>query len=747
MIKLHDTGVVLRNGAPVKEAIFSNEGRGKTIAYRIIEKHNLSGDSCALRLKFDSLISHDITYVGIIQSAKASGLREFPVPYVLTNCHNSLCAVGGTINEDDHVFGLSAAKRFGGVYVPANMAVIHQYAREMMAGCGKMILGSDSHTRYGALGTMGIGEGGPEIVKQLLGDTYDAPAPEVVLVYLTGKPAHGVGPHDVAIAICGAVYKSGFVKNKILEFVGPAISGLPMDYRIGIDVMTTETACLSSVWETDEAVRDYLEAHGRGEEFEELKALEGAYYDSMIEIDLSTLEPMAALPFHPSEAYTVRELMAEPGDIFREAEKRAEDKFGKGVKLDLISKVRNGKIMIDQGVIAGCAGGMYDNIAAAASIMRGGSVGNGYFNLSVYPSSVPVNMELTKDGVLNELMALGAVIKPCFCGPCFGAGDVPANNGLSIRHTTRNFPNREGSKPGDGQLSAVMLMDARTIAATARNSGVLTSAADIEYTEPPVRPVKFDRSAYDARVYFGFGKANPREKLRLGPNITEWPEIPAMKENMLLRLASVIHDPVTTTDELIPSGETSSLRSNPIKLASYALSRRDPEYVGRTKKISALQRGLESGKLSDEVRGVLRKAGADESGSGLYIGSCIFANRPGDGSAREQAASCQKVLGGCANICYEFATKRYRSNCVNWGILPFTLDPAVSFDYLPGDWIYIPGIRTAVADGAAGVDAAVITDSGVRSIRLNLAGLNDEERDILLKGCLMNWYAARNAGK
>ncbi|MBR3594230.1 MAG: hydratase [Clostridia bacterium] len=747
MITLKHNGHVWKNGVPVaaEGVVNTRAARNKTMAYKVMNAHNSSTDENLMRIKFDSLISHDITYVGIIQTARGSGLREFPVPYVMTNCHNSLCAVGGTINEDDHVFGLSAAKKYGGIYVPANQAVLHQYAREMMSGCGKMILGSDSHTRYGALGTMGVGEGGPEIVKQLLSNTYDVAAPEVVLVYLTGKPKQGVGPHDVAIALCGATYKNGFVKNKVLEFAGPGVKNLPMDYRIGIDVMTTETACLSSIWTTDERVEEYLTAHGRPDEYKAIAPDEGAYYDSVIEIDLSTVECMAALPFHPSEAYTVRELIAGGADLLREAEKRAEEQFGGKVHLSLTDKVQNGKIMIDQGVIAGCAGGMYDNIAEAAAIMRDRSVGNGYFSLSVYPPSVPVNLRLIKDGIQQQLLECGALFKPCFCGPCFGAGDVPSNNGLSIRHTTRNFPNREGSRPGDGQLSAVMLMDARSIAATAANGGVLTAATDIEYTAPEEKPLTFDAAPYEKRVYFGFGKADASAELRFGPNITEWPKIPALRENLMLRLASVIHDPVTTTDELIPSGETSSYRSNPLKLATFALSRRDPEYVARTADIRAEEQKRAEGTPDEKTIAVLKAAGFSEDVlSDTTVCSAVFANKPGDGSAREQAASCQRVLGGGANICYEYATKRYRSNCINWGMVPFTIDEGVEFDYKPFDTVFVPGIKTAIENAQTDIKGYVISDGAVKEITLHVAGLTEKEREILLSGCLMNWYAAQN---
>ena len=745
MITLHSGGVFWQKGAPVPASVASPADREKTMAYQIFRRHNLREESGHLHLKFDSLISHDITYVGIIQTAKASGLTEFPVPYVMTNCHNSLCAVGGTINEDDHVFGLSAAMKYGGNFVPANQAVIHQYAREMMSGCGKMILGSDSHTRYGALGTMGVGEGGPEIVKQLLKNTYDIAAPQVVLVYLTGEPAQGVGPHDVAIALCGEVYKNGFVKNKVLEFAGPGIKNLPMDYRIGIDVMTTETACLSSIWETDGAVEEYLAIHGRPDQYESLHPYEGAYYDSMITIDLSKVEPMAALPFHPSEAYPIRELMENPGDILREVEKQAADQFSDKVNLNLTDKLVNGKIVVDQGVIAGCAGGMYDNIAEAAAILEGHDVGSGYFSLSIYPPSVPVNLELIQNGVQQSLLEAGALFKPCFCGPCFGAGDVPANNGLSIRHTTRNFPNREGSKPGDGQLAGVVLMDARSIAATARNHGVLTPATEVSYTQPKQGKRTFDSRVYDRRVYFGFGKPQADYDLKFGPNIAEWPKIPALADNMLMQVASVLRDPVTTTDELIPSGETSSYRSNPMKLASFALSRRDPDYVPRALATQEMETARQAGSSAPAVKDALAKLGlGDDALASMQIGSVIFANKPGDGSAREQAASCQRVLGGCANICYEFATKRYRSNCVNWGMLPFTLAEGDEFTCQPGDFIYVPDVKAKVEQGDDVFPAKAVTAEGVKDLTLYLKNTTDEERELLLTGCLMNHYAAQN---
>jgi len=741
MIQLHSSSVKIQKGVPVPAAADERAGRANTLAYQILAAHDRSRTTGELKIRFDSLISHDITYVGIIQTAKGSGLERFPVPYVMTNCHNSLCAVGGTINEDDHVFGLSAAKKFGGIYVPANQAVIHQYAREMMSGCGRMILGSDSHTRYGALGTMGVGEGGPELAKQLLGDTYDLAAPEVVLVWLTGEPGHGVGPHDVAIALCGAVYDNGFVKNKVLEFAGPGVGRLPMDFRIGIDVMTTETACLSSIWETDSLTEEYFAAHGRAEDYRSLRLKDGAWYDAMIEIDLSSIEPMAALPFHPSRAVTIRELQQNAGDLLRQVELDAKKQLGAKVDMRLTDKLVNGRLVVDQGVIAGCSGGMYDNIAEAAAILDGQSVGDGYFSLSVYPPSVPVNMELLKNGVQQKLLEAGALFKPCFCGPCFGAGDVPANNGISVRHTTRNFPNREGSKPGDGQGAAVILMDARSIAATARNHGLLTSAAEVDYRVPARAGYRFDKSIYDKRVYFGFGKPEAEAELKYGPNIADWPQIPALGENLLMKLACVIHDPVTTTDELIPSGETSSYRSNPIKLASFALSRRDPNYVIRAGEIQKQEADRAAGKPDAELLAVLEKVGA--AAEDTQLGSVIFANKPGDGSAREQAASCQRVLGGCANICYEFATKRYRSNCINWGMLPFTIDPDRAFDYEVGDYIYVPGVRRAVADGAKDIPARVITRSGaVEELTLHLADMTDEEKTILRRGCLMNWYAA-----
>ena len=740
MIELKSGAYQLRGGVPVP-AVMNADGREKTMAYSILRAHDSSKSSGRMELTFDSLISHDITYVGIIQTAKASGLERFPVPYVLTNCHNSLCAVGGTINEDDHVFGLSAAKRFGGIYVPANLAVIHQYAREKLSGVGRMVLGSDSHTRYGPMGTMGVGEGGPELVRQLLENTYDIASPEVVLVWVTGKPRHGVGPHDVAIALCGAVYDNGFVKNKVMEFAGPGISDLPMDYRIGIDVMTTEMACLSSIWTTDEKVKEYLTVHGRPEEYRAIAPEDGAVYDSMIVLDLSKIEPMAALPFHPSKAYTLRELSENAGDILRQCEKEAEKVLTGGVRLKLTDKLVNGRIVVNQGIIGGCSGGMYDNIAEAAAILDGRSIGNGYFSLSVYPPSVPVNMALLKSGVQQSLMESGALFKSCFCGPCFGAGDTPSNDGLSIRHATRNFLNREGSKPGDGQLASVFLMDARSIAATAANGGVLTSAADMDYEEPAPHAYEFDDVSYRKRVYNGYGAPDESEPLRYGPNIAEWPKMPALADNLLIRLDSVIHDPVTTTDELIPSGETSSYRSNPIKLASFALSRRDPAYVGNTHDTAAMENARSEGKTPAEVKAVLNKVGAENAD--FMLGSSIYATMPGDGSAREQAASCQRVLGGSANICREFATKRYRSNVINWGMLPLLTEADEKFDYNVGDYVYLPNIRETVKSGKSDVEAYIVSKDAAKQIKLHLAPLTDEEREILLAGCLMNWYAER----
>ena len=743
MINLSKNGVFLVDGKIVTDYTGDPaEARKGTIAYSVLKAHNTSDSMDNLRIKFDALVSHDITYVGIIQTARASGLTEFPVPYALTNCHNSLCAVGGTINEDDHVFGLSAAKKYGGIYVPANQSVIHSYAREQLAACGNMILGSDSHTRYGALGTMGVGEGGPELVKQLLKNTYDVRLPEVVLVYLTGKPRRGIGPHDIAIALTKAVFADGFVKNRVLEFVGPGIKNLPVDFRNGIDVMTTETTCLSSIWETDEQVRDFYAIHGRPECYKKLSPAKVAYYDRLITIDLDKAEAMIALPFHPSNAYTIHEFNENAKEILAGVEKEASEKFRK-VKFDLVSKVKDGKVYADQGIIAGCSGGLFDNICEAAAILDGKSTGNSYFNLSVYPTSVPVSIALTENGSTRKLLEAGAVIKPSFCGPCFGAGDVPANNGFSLRHTTRNFPNREGSKPGEGQLAGVALMDSRSIAATAANGGVVTAATDIEYDSKEM-PYTFDQTVYKNRVYNGYGNPQSDEKLILGPNITDWPKMYPLAENLLVKLAAVIRDEVTTTDELIPSGETSSYRSNPLRLAEFALSRRVPQYVPASKAVSETEKQRINGEKPDELVKVLGALGdPDKLMSTTQFGSCVFANKPGDGSAREQAASCQKVLGGFANICYEFATKRYRSNCINWGILPFTLDANTEFPYEEGDYVFVPNIREKIAGGDEVFPAKVIkADMTVSDITLNVKGLTEDEKEIILDGCLINYYAS-----
>ncbi len=748
MIELSSNGVYLLDGETLVPASSGADlpapdaARESTIAYQVMRAHSRSSDPKKMRIKFDALMSHDITYVGIIQTARASGLTRFPIPYAMTNCHNSLCAVGGTINEDDHVFGLSAAKKYGGIYVPAHQSVIHQYAREEMAGCGKMILGSDSHTRYGAIGCMGVGEGGPELVKQLLENTYDVDAPEVVLVYLTGKPRHGVGPHDVAIALCGAVFAEGFVTNRVLEFVGPGVKNLSADFRLGVDVMTTETACLSSIWETDEIVEQFYKIHGKPERYQRLAPGKVAYYDRMVKIDLSDIEPMIALPFHPSIAYPIRELQADPYTILSKIEEAGNKKFAGQVQFHLTDKIKNGKVCIDQGIIAGCAGGLYENLVEAAAILKGASTGNGYFSLSVYPASVPVSMAVTRNGVAADLLEAGAIMKTAFCGPCFGAGDVPANDAFSIRHTTRNFPNREGSKPGQGQISSVALMDARSIAATAKNGGVLTSAADIDYTVPEM-PYHYDGEIYQKRCYYGFGKADPDAELRFGPNIADWPKMHPLQENLLVKLAAVIDDPVTTTDELIPSGETSSYRSNPIKLSEFALSRRVPEYVSRSKAARDLADAVREGVIPDELTAVMEALALPvEALKNTTIGSGVFANRPGDGSAREQAASCQKVLGGVANIAYSYATKRYRSNCINWGIVPFTLDESTPFDYQPGDYLFVPGIKEAVKDGKEDIPGKVVTSSGVKDILLHVKGLTEDEKAIILEGCLINYYAA-----
>ena len=780
MITLYDTGAYLVNGTEIvpdkagaEELLLARTGRkaGKdaarkgTIAHGILSAHNTSGDDRHLRIRFDKLISHDITYVGIIQTARASGLTRFPMPYVLTNCHNSLCAVGGTINEDDHMFGLSAAKKYGGIYVPPMQAVIHQYAREMLAEGGKMILGSDSHTRYGALGTMAVGEGGPELVKQLLGRTYDVACPGIVGVYLTGEPRPGVGPQDVAIALVGKVFSNEYVKNKVLEFVGPGIRSLSADFRIGIDVMTTETTCLSSIWETDERIREFYAIHGREEDYRELHPAQLAYYDGMIVIDLSKIEPMIAMPYHPSCAYTIKEVLDHPEDVMAEAEARAAVAFGDRVRVDLRSKIRNGQVYVDQGVIAGCAGGGFENICAAADILAGKSVGCGGFGLSVYPASMPVYRELMRNGALMKLVDAGCVIRPAFCGPCFGAGDTPANNAFSIRHSTRNFPNREGSKVQSGQISSVALMDARSIAATAANGGRLTPATVFEgtYSAPGYF---FDARIYEGRVFDSHGQADPETELVFGPNIKDWPAMPALTENLLLKVVSEIHDPVTTTDELIPSGETSSLRSNPEALAQFALSRKDPEYVGHAKEVREAERAREalasagtacgeSGTAEDAgTKEALREAGEalkklrerfpEASFENTGIGSTIFAVKPGDGSAREQAASCQKVLGGWANIACEYATKRYRSNLINWGMLPFELPKTEERDkglpFAKGDYLFIPGIRGAVEAGETEVEAFRITEGGPERFLLCLSPLTEDERRIIGCGCLINYY-------
>ena len=742
MVELIPHGVYLLDGREIVEGRpdlpSPDESRENTITYGILRAHDVEGGKGKrLRIRFDAMVSHDITYVGIIQTARASGLEEFPIPYAMTNCHNSLCAVGGTINEDDHVFGLSAAKKYGGIYVPANQAVIHQYAREALTACGNMILGSDSHTRYGSLGNMGVGEGGGELVKQLLRNTWDINAPEVVLVWLEGKPRHGIGPHDVAISLVKAVFESGFVKNKVLEFAGPGVKDLPIDFRNGIDVMTTETTCLSSIWVTDDKVKEYFEMHRRPEAYQELRPGKVAYYDSMIRIDLSTQESMIALPFHPSNAVTIHELQADPYKVLKAVEDDARKRFGDKVDVHLTDKIHDGKVLADQGIIAGCSGGTYDNLSEAATILKGRSIGNDYFTMSAYPQSTPVYLATTRNHIAEELLEAGVVIKPAFCGPCFGAGDVPSNNGLSIRHTTRNFPNREGSKPGQGQISLVALMDARSIAATAANGGVITAATDVEYDDRH-KPYSFDDRIYKSRIYDGYGHPQPETELRYGPNIKDWPTLYPMSENMLLELAAVIHDPVTTTDELIPSGETSSYRSNPLKLSEFALSRRVPEYVGISKRIQAQDLERRAGQVPAPVARALEAFGA--AAADTSFGSCVFANKPGDGSAREQAASCQKVLGGDANICYEYATKRYRSNCINWGIVPFTLAPDTAFPYGPGDFIFVPGIRKAILDGAEEIDARVLTAAGtVESLHLYFQNLTAAERQILADGCLMNY--------
>ena len=747
MVKLYDGGVYLVNGteivpeAAAPETYQKDTAKQGTIAYSILKAHNTAEDMQNLRLKFDALASHDITFVGIIQTARASGMEKFPIPYVLTNCHNSLCAVGGTINEDDHVFGLSAARKYGGIYVPPHMAVIHQYMREAMAGCGKMILGSDSHTRYGALGTMAIGEGGGELVKQLLENTYDVAYPGVVAVYLTGKPRPGVGPQDIALAIIGAVFKNGYVKNKVMEFVGPGIKSMTTDYRNGVDVMTTETTCLTSVWCTDDDTKAYLAKHGRADDYRELKPADVTYYDGLVYVDLSTVKPMIALPFHPSNAFEIDELNANLGDILREVEKEAARLTeGKDIEFSLTDKITPKGLQVQQGIIAGCAGGTYTNVMAAAHILKGAQCGQGEFTLDVYPSSQPVFMDLLAKGAISDLMATGAIVKTAFCGPCFGAGDTPANNALSIRHATRNFPNREGSKPGAGQLSAVALMDARSIAATAANGGILTSAE--KYADDyEVPEYNYDDSSYRARIYNGFGKAKPEDKLIYGPNIKDWPEQEALAQNILLRVCSKIMDKVTTTDELIPSGETSSYRSNPLGLAEFTLSRRDPGYVQRAKDVRALEKARLAGEAqSDEaLKDALGKAKnilPDVDEKTIEIGSVIYCVKPGDGSAREQAASCQRVLGGLANICSEYATKRYRSNVMNWGMLPFQMKNEPAFEI--GDYILVPNVLDAMDGDMQSIKAYVLGDE-VKEIELYIAPITEDEKKIVKAGCLINF--------
>ena len=759
MIKLYDTGAYLVNGTELvedsgdaklilrnmlgKETLNREEAAKNTIAYHILKDHNTSGNMEKLKIKFDKLTSHDITYVGIIQTARASGLEKFPIPYVLTNCHNSLCAVGGTINEDDHMFGLTCAKKYGGIYVPPHQAVIHQFAREMLAESGKMILGSDSHTRYGALGTMAMGEGGPELVKQLLCQTYDINMPGVVAIYLTGEPAKGVGPQDVALAIIGAVFAKGYVKNKVMEFVGPGVSKLSADFRIGVDVMTTETTCLSSIWQTDEEIKEFYRIHGRTSAYKELKPGKVAYYDGVVEVNLREIRPMIAMPFHPSNTYTIDELNQNLDEILADVEKRAKVSLGGAVDFTLKDKVRDGKLYVDQGIIAGCAGGGFENICAAADILKGRSIGCDEFTLSVYPASTPIYMELARNGRLAELMETGAIVKTAFCGPCFGAGDTPANNAFSIRHSTRNFPNREGSKLQNGQIASVALMDARSIAATAANKGYLTAATDldVEYTGPTYH---FDSNIYANRVFDSHGVADPGEEIHFGPNIKDWPKMSALPENMILKVVSEIHDPVTTTDELIPSGETSSYRSNPLGLAEFTLSRKDPAYVGRAKEVQTAQKAIEAGNCPVEalpelkaVFKALYEKYPDVDKTNVGVGSTIFAVKPGDVSAREQAASSQQVLGGWANIANEYATKRYRSNLINWGMLPFLIDEG-ELPFKNGDYLFLPGIREAIENKAGEFTCYVVGD-GLKEITLKMDELTDDEREIILKGCLINY--------
>lgn len=770
MVRLYEGGAYLvegkhliPDGADAPQQIKAQYGkeadkeiaRKNTLAYGILKAHNTSGNMEKLKIKFDAMASHDITYVGIIQTARASGLEKFPIPYVLTNCHNSLCAVGGTINEDDHMFGLSAVKKYGGIYVPAHQAVIHQYMREMMSGVGKMILGSDSHTRYGALGTMAMGEGGPELVKQLLCRTYDINCPQVVAVYLTGKPQKGVGPQDVALAIIGAVFKNGYVKNKVMEFVGDGIENLSVEFRNGIDVMTTETTCLSSIWKTDSKVKEWYDIHGRPEDYKEMPLADVAYYDGVVYVDLSKVEPMIAMPFHPSNTYTIRELNSNLEDILAQVEQVANSQLGTDkVRVQLRDKIKNGALMVEQGVIAGCAGGTYDNLCDAADILKDCYIGADEFAMSVYPSSQPVFMRLMEVGAIQNLMAAGATVRTAFCGPCFGAGDVPANNGLSIRHSTRNFPNREGSKPVEGQIASVALMDARSIAATAANKGRLTPATDVDvdFTKPKYF---FHKEIYDNRCYHGYGKAQPEAELKFGPNITDWPKMSALTDHLLLKVVSYITDPVTTTDELIPSGETSSYRSNPLRLAEFALSRKDPQYVPKAKAVQAAEKARLAGQcplevcekpISDEIRTAHTQIRTipgfeNEKPELTGIGSVVFANKPGDGSAREQAASCQKVLGTWANIAREYATKRYRSNLINWGMLPFIIEEEIPF--ANGDYLFVPNIRTAVEEKWDSIPVYVLGETP-KQFTMTLKELTDDERTIILSGCLMNYYRDEN---
>ena len=762
MITLYNQGAYLINGLELVEdtkdakaviaaktgkTISKEEAAKETIAYGILEAHNTSSNMERLKIKFDKLTSHDITFVGIIQTARASGLEKFPIPYVLTNCHNSLCAVGGTINEDDHMFGLTCAKKYGGVYVPPHQAVIHQFAREMLAGGGKMILGSDSHTRYGALGTMAMGEGGPELVKQLLNKTYDIKMPGVVAIYLDGEPTLGVGPQDIALAIIGATFGDGYVNNKVMEFVGPGVEKLSADFRIGIDVMTTETTCLSSIWKTDDTINEFYDIHGRSEDYKELNPGAVAYYDGVVYVDLSKIKPMIAMPFHPSNTYTIDEVNANLKDILHDVEQRALVSLDGAVEYSLQDKIRDGKLYVEQGIIAGCAGGGFENICAAADIIRGKNIGSDAFTFSVYPASTPVYMELVRNGAVADLMAAGTIVKTAFCGPCFGAGDTPANNAFSIRHSTRNFPNREGSKLQSGQISSVALMDARSIAATAANKGFLTSAADVMDIEYKAPKYHFDSSIYANRVFDSKGVADPSVEIQFGPNIKDWPAMSALPENLVLKVVSEIHDPVTTTDELIPSGETSSYRSNPLGLAEFALSRKDPAYVGRAKEVQKAQKAIEAGtcplEALEELKPVMDviRASYPEAGKGnIGVGSTIFAVKPGDGSAREQAASCQKVLGGWANIANEYATKRYRSNLINWGMLPFiTEENHEALSFKNGDYIFVPDVRKAVEEKQDVIKAFVVGDD-LKEITLKLGDLTDNEREIILKGCLINYY-------